>query len=652
MNKSVRNRERYHHRLLGILFAVFPIVAVGLSLRVVLTLLAWNDLDGGVSLLAAFSWGSIQDLVYSAYAIVPVVVYLTLIPQRLFSNRIHRAAMWLFFASVWWSVLFGAVAELVFWDEFGVRFNFIAVDYLIYTTEVVDNIFESYPVGPLMAAIGFGALSLNWLTTRFRSYQLWLESQTPVQSRLRVASVLLLLPFLTAILFSQNNMPSFENQYEQEIAKNGQHSFFAAFRNNELDYAKFYQTADVDEVGDRVRKLTTEPNSNFDTGYNSPIRRFVRNDGTEVRPNVIQITVESLSAAFLGEFGSSDGLTPNIDRLADKSLFFTNFMATGTRTVRGMESLTLSVPPTPGRSIVKRPDNSGLFSIGTVFRSKGYNTSFFYGGRGYFDNMNAFFGGNGFEIHDQASAPEDDIEFTNAWGVSDEDLYSWVIDEADEMSADDEPFYYFVMTTSNHRPYTYPDGRIDIPSHSGRPGAVKYTDFSVGKFLSEARKKPWFDNTIFVIVADHCASSAGRTELPIENYRIPLLVYAPGLIEPRQIDTLSSQIDYAPTLFGLMNWSYESEFYGKDILAMNRGDGRALIGTYQSLGLFDGDLLTLLKPVGIAESYRYDSLTGLQTPVDIDEPQRLDTIAYYQSAADNYEIYRDNKTGTRALAGL
>jgi len=652
MSTNARNTERSHHRLFGILFAVFPILVVGLSLRVILTLLAWQELEGGASLFAAFGWGTLQDLFYSAYAIVPAVIYLALIPHRLFANKIHRAAMWLFFAVVWWSVLFGAVAELVFWDEFGVRLNFIAVDYLIYTTEVIDNIFESYPVGPLLAAIGLGALSLNWLTTRFRSYNFWLESKTPMGSRIRIASLFLAIPVLSAMLFSQNDMPGFQNRYEQEIAKNGQYSFFAAFRNNELDFAEFYQTADTDEVADRVRKLTSEPNSDFDTAYNSPIRRWVRNDGTEVRPNVIQITVESLSAAFMDEFGNSDELTPNLDRLADKSLFFTNFMATGTRTVRGMESLTLSVPPTPGRSIVKRPDNSGLFSIGTVFRSKGYNTSFFYGGRGYFDNMNAFFGGNGFDIHDQASASEDDIQFTNAWGVSDEDLYSWVIDEADEKSANDELFYYFVMTTSNHRPYTYPEGRIDIPSHSGRPGAVKYTDFAVAKFLDDARQKPWFDNTIFVIVADHCASSAGRTELPIENYRIPLLVYAPGLIEPRRVDTLSSQIDYAPTLFGLMNWSYESEFYGKDIMTMDRSDGRALIGTYQSLGLFNGDLLTLLKPVGIAESYLYDSSTGIQTPIDIDEHQRMDAIAYYQSAADNYEIYRDNKAGTRAFAGL
>jgi phosphoglycerol transferase MdoB-like AlkP superfamily enzyme len=190
------------------------------------------------------------------------------------------------------------------------------------------------------------------------------------------------------------------------------------------------------------------------------------------------------------------------------------------------------------------------------------------------------------------------------------------------------------MTTSNHRPYTYPDNRIDIPSHSGRQGAVKYTDYAIGQFIEEARDKPWFGNTIFVIVADHCAGSAGKTDLPVDNYRIPLLVYAPGLIEPRGIDTLSSQIDYAPTLFALLNWSYMSEFYGKDIMATAPEDGRALIGTYQSLGLLKDDMLTVLKPMEVAESYEYDPDSGTQRRTAVDQLARLDTIAFYQTAAD------------------
>jgi phosphoglycerol transferase MdoB-like AlkP superfamily enzyme len=251
--------------------------------------------------------------------------------------------------------------------------------------------------------------------------------------------------------------------------------------------------------------------------------------------------------------------------------------------------------------------------------------------------MNAFFGGNGFEIHDQTSEPNDKVEFTNAWGVSDEDLYRWVMEQADTSAAAGEPFYHFVMTTSNHRPYTFPEGRIDMPSHSGRDAAVKYTDYAIGRFLEEARSKPWFDNTIFVIVGDHCASSAGKTDVPVNNYHVPLIVYAPGIVEPRAVDTLSSQIDYAPTLFELMGWSYVSEFYGKDILAMQPGEGRALLGTYQSLGLFRDNKLTLLKPLNVIETYDYDPASGTQVRSAIDAEEYLDAVAYYQSAADILE---------------
>jgi phosphoglycerol transferase MdoB-like AlkP superfamily enzyme len=625
------------HRLAGIRFVILPILALGFVTRLILSASVWTELSSFSALTAAFAVGVLHDLLFGLYASIPVIVYLLLVPQRLFQSRAHQVLTWFFFAFVYWSLLFVAVSEWVFWEEFGVRFNFIAVDYLVYTTEVVDNILESYPVAALVSAIAIAALALAAVVSRTVAYRRWLRSVTPPSSRLIAACALLAVVAVSTALYAQQDMPRFGNRYVQEVAKNGEYSFFAAFRNNELGFRDFYQTADAALTTPRIRALVSEPISTFDGDPIKPYRRFVENPGTEKRPNVIQITVESLSAEYLGIYGNSEGLTPNLDRLAKESLNFTRFMATGTRTVRGMESLTLSVPPTPGRSIVKRPDNDGLFNIGTVFRAKEYKTAFFYGGRGYFDNMNAFFGGNGFEIHDQASADDEDISFTNAWGVSDEDLYGWVLKDADKKAAAGLPFYDFVMTTSNHRPYTYPDQRIDIPSHSGRQGAVKYTDYAIGKFLEEASKRPWFDNTVFVIVADHCAGSAGKTDVPVENYHIPLMIYAPGLIEPGEVDTLSSQIDYAPTLFSLLGWSYDSEFFGKDILAMAPEDGRALLGTYQSLGLMQGSELTVLKPMARAEAWHYDPQSHEQTPVPVSPPAKLDVIAYYQTAADAFD---------------
>ena len=145
-----------------------------------------------------------------------------------------------------------------------------------------------------------------------------------------------------------------------------------------------------------------------------------------------------------------------------------------------MEALTLALPPTPGRSLIKRPRNENLFTLGSVFRSRGYDTAFIYGGFGYFDNMNYFFGNNGYRVIDRTS-PGADITFANVWGACDEDLFRWTMREADASFAANKPFHFFVMTTSNHRPFTYPEGKIDLPSkESGRSGAVKYSDFAIG----------------------------------------------------------------------------------------------------------------------------------------------------------------------------
>jgi phosphoglycerol transferase MdoB-like AlkP superfamily enzyme len=298
-----------------------------------------------------------------------------------------------------------------------------------------------------------------------------------------------------------------------------------------------------------------------------------------------------------------------------------------------MEAITLSLPPTPGRSIVKRPNNENIFSVADVFKSRGYKTSFIYGGYGYFDNMNYFFSHNGFEsIVDRRDFNKDEITFANIWGVCDEDLLNKSIKEFDNQYAKKEKFFSFIMTTSNHRPYTYPDNKIDIPSHTGRDGAVKYTDFAIGEFIKKARTKPWFKDTIFVVIADHCASSAGENEIPLNKYKIPMIVYSKGFISPQKVDKLSSQIDAVPTILGLLNWEYKSKFYGNNILSSSYKQ-RALVGNYQKLGLYRKNTLTIISPLDETKSYRVDSINSSSyKEIENSKKDIEDIITYYQSA--------------------
>jgi phosphoglycerol transferase MdoB-like AlkP superfamily enzyme len=208
--------------------------------------------------------------------------------------------------------------------------------------------------------------------------------------------------------------------------------------------------------------------------------------------------------------------------------------------------------------------------------------------------MKYFFQHNGYEVLDRADFSNEEKTFGNIWGLSDEDLFNKSIKIANDKSKEKDPFFLFLLTTSNHRPYSFPEGKIDMPSGT-RSAAVKYTDYAINKFIEDSKKESWFDNTIFIIVADHCATAAGRVDLPKNNYHIPLFIYAPKLIEPKKIDILSGQIDVAPTILGLMNMNYTSEFFGQDILDKNFKP-KAFISTYQLLGFLKEDDLVILEP--------------------------------------------------------
>lgn len=582
-----------------------------------------------------FVQGLIYDLGFLSFASLPLAVYLTVCPQWLWSKRWHQFGLQMMFAISLFVMLFTAVSEWLFWDEFSVRFNFIAVDYLVYSKEVIDNILESYPVYPLLAGLAVLAILITVMLKKPLQNAL-LVPIASLGSRLSGLVMLAAVAGLAGLLLSQDfPRGAGGNSYQRELAANGPYQFFAAFRNNELDYPSFFATLDEQQVGTLLRAEVAESHARFVSDNLLDIRRDITYAGAPRHLNVVLVTIESLSAKYLGSFGDQRGLTPNLDALRSESLAFTNLYATGTRTDRGLEAITLSLPPTPGRSMVKRIGReSGFASLGQQLNAQGYDSVFIYGGRGYFDNMNAFFSGNGYRIVDQSSVPDSEMSFTNAWGMADEDLYAQSLKIADADYAQGKPFFLQLMTTSNHRPYTYPDGRIDIASGEGREGAVKYTDYAIGEFLRQARQKPWFADTLFIFVADHTAGSAGKEDLPVSNYHIPMFIYAPHYLAAREINTLTSQIDIAPTLLGLLNQSYESTFFGRDVLRPEAVEhGRAVLGNYQHLGLFDGADLAILSPRKAVR--RHDDALGISYERRADKSNELvqRDIAYYQGAS-------------------
>ncbi|MCK0126332.1 sulfatase-like hydrolase/transferase [Gelidibacter sp. F2691] len=627
-----------------------------LSFVVRLSFLIWNfsEVDKGIFVVVnTFLIGFLFDLVTISYLLIPYLIYLVIVPKRLYGSLADRIVTYFGFTLGVLILFFSFFGEVTFWDEFQRRYNFIAVDYLIYTYEVVKNINESYPLPALISGIVVLVTTSFFIVHKQGYFRKTFTSNTPLKPKLIAAMPWMVIAALGTFFVSNTQAEFSKNRFNNELAKAGIYSFFSAFRNNELAYTEFYKTLPTEEAFQILKSSLSNPKTTFVNPNNAAIYRTVVNADSVLKPfnpNVIFICIESLSGDFLKEFGNENNITPTLDSLANQSVFFTNLYATGTRTVRGMEAITLSIPPTPGRSIVKRKNNQGLFTIGEVFKQQGYERNFFYGGDGYFDNMNTFFGGNGFNIIDRGrgflldksiattrtNIEDNEVTFENAWGVCDTDIYNKVIKEADKAYSTGVPFFDFVMTTSNHKPYTYPEGSIDIPSETGRDGAVKYTDFAIKEFLKDAQQKPWFKNTVVVIMSDHCASSAGRWDLDVKNYHIPALIFNLPDQKPEKVSTLASQIDLFPTLFAALHWDYTSNLFGEDILSMKPDQERAFIGNYRKLGYLKGTDLLILDEQAHADYYTWNPFdNSLKAKSSIAEFQK-ESIAFYQVANDLY----------------
>ncbi|MBW8327990.1 MAG: LTA synthase family protein [Thiobacillus sp.] len=578
-------------------------------LRAVLMTQTWHAAQlTFASAAAVLGTGLAFDLVALALALPALLMLEAALGSRKPAGRIRRGGVLAVAALGLFALGFGVMAEWFFWDEFGVRFNFIAVDYLVYTREVVGNIRESFPVGTLLGALAVITLALVWAS---RSWLL--RAASPAAKRNARVVAWLASVAVAAGLASVWSMDARHgsNEYQKELSANGLYSLGYAFGNNEIDYFDFYAT----------RPLTVA----------APAAALPRIVSATPPKNIVIVTMESLSSSYMAHGGNTRGLTPNLDRLAGQGLFLANLHATGNRTVRGLEALSLAIPPLPGHSIIWRKHNQNLETLGAVLADHGYVNRFMYGGYARFDNMDAYFAGNHYQPIDRGQFPERHRSFGNIWGVADEHLYDYALEQMDRDAASGKPFLMHLMTTSNHTPFTFPEGRIDLPR--GRPGAVKYSDWAVGRFIEQARSKPWFKDTVFVLVADHCASSKGRVSLPPENYHIPAIVYSPAHVAPHIDTRLASQIDLVPTVLDLLGLPEHTRFMGRSVLHIYPDAGRAFIATYQKLGYLTPDQLVVLSPGRKIEDWRLDAHQELAGPVH--QPDTLVTraIGAYQETA-------------------
>jgi len=641
------------------LFFLLSLLAACSVLRLVLFLkLGLSAGDPSAAVAKAVFLGLHQDFFVALATTLPLLFWLWIISNRAFGRPWHRI---LFTGGlfIFWSVqIFLFFTEYFFFDEFKSRFNTVAVDYLLYPSEVFGNIRDSYPLKTITAICLF--LSLAWCLATFRAFrQMWFQP-APARSRFVTFLSAIFLGAIWSRTISLEGTHFSADRTLNEIANNGSISFVGAAWTHNLDYAAYYRTIPREEAFARTRKMLTSPNAEF-SGDPFSIRRKVSGDATRPKWNVVLFLEESLGSEFWGSLGrKGETCTPEMDRLATgEGFFFTNMYACGNRTVRGFEGVLSSFPPLPGDSIVKRDRSENVESIARVLKRDGYDTVFFYGGRGLFDGMRSYAVHNGWDrFVEQKGFPHP--TFTTIWGVCDEDIYNRALEEFRALNATGKPFLGTILSVSNHKPYTYPRGRIpedpDKPSRT-REKVVKYSDWCLGQFFEKAKKEAFWTNTIFVVVADHGARVYGSQAIPIFSYEIPCVILGPVAVkEPQRIGTLANSLDVSPMILGLLGRPYETIFFGRDVLNDPPAGAHALLNHNRDIGLFAHDRMVVLGMQKKAEFYEGDPKIAEIKPVTKPSPELLelekDATAIYQVADELYmnRRYRIDETPGAAMS--
>lgn len=571
------------------------------------------------------------DAIVLGYFFLPPALLNTLPLKNAVLVKLRNALARFYIFISFYLFAMGLVGEILFLDEFKARYNFIAVDYLVYTHEVIDNIWESYHMVWIL-----GALCLAVFALLFYSKPLKFP-------KFKWASATLVVFLALAWFINQASILDGLPGNDQEFSKNTFHALFAAYRNNEIDYNRFYLKLDHDKamalVHQEMAKDLSDKTAATPLDGRNGVFFDVKADHPEHKWNVIFVLMESMSARFMNSYGNKQILTPNLDHMIRTGVSYDNLYATGTRTVRGIEATVLGLPPTPGQSIVRRPHSDNLFSLGHVMAEHGYQNVFLYGGHALFDNMAHFFSTNGFKVIDETDFDSSEVHFSTAWGVCDEDLFNKSLKVADRLSKNGKPFFQYLLTTSNHRPYLFPPGRIQMKSGNGRLPALMYSDWAIGNFVKQARSHSWFNDTVFVFVADHNASVAGGTTIYPADYHIPFIIYAPQLLGAHRYSMMASQMDIAPTLLGYLGLSYKSRFMGHDLRKAKTE--RAFLATYQKLAYLTKDKMVTLSPRKEFAVFKDPSLTDWRPENKIsastDLPIVQKTIAFYQTASWLFE---------------
>ena len=336
--------------------------------------------------------------------------------------------------------------------------------------------------------------------------------------------------------------------------------------------------------------------------YNSPIARDVQPDKLlSAQPNVVLIIMESMSAAKMKRHGSAEELTPFLDSLSNNSIYFENIYTAGKHTFNGIFSTLFSFPALYRQHSMKT--NNQYNGISTSLLNNGYSTTYFTTHDSQFDNIEGFLRSNNFQnVISQSDYPVSEVKTT--LGVPDDFMFRFSIPKINELAEKENPFFVTFMTTSDHSPFYVPE-YFQPKAKAIESQIVQYADWSLQQFIQLASKEAWFNNTIFVFVADHGAAIDAKYDIPLNYFHTPLIIYAPEIFMANEVhEKIGSQIDVYPTVMGLIKQKYVNNTLGIDLL--NEERKFTIINDDDKVGILDTDYLCIMKNNGAKlELYKY-----------------------------------------------
>lgn len=550
-------------------------------------------------------------------------------------------------------ILFMELATPAFLLQFDVRPNRLFIEYLCYPKEVLSTLWHGFRL-PFIGGILLTSLLGFWLHTLLYLPQTNLRLWRPAKTLLTWPLVILVI--VMGIRSTTHHRPANPALFAitgdsmvNSLVINSSYSVLYALYSmrHEAHSSEIYGKLTREEMIGYSLDWPWLKKYQFTNAMYPTLHRQSAVNHTAKPLNLVIVLQESMGATFVKSLGGSD-TTPELENLAKEGMWFEHLYATGTRSVRGIEAVVAGYLPTPAKSVVKLSNSQNHFTtLASILETSGYHTQFIYGGEAHFDNMRGFFTGNGFKDIVDISRIKNPA-FMGSWGASDEDLFNTAHNEIESLYKSGKSFFSLIFTSSNHEPFEFPDNRIELVGHTKNNvnNAVKYADWAMGRFFEKAKNSPYWQDTLFLIVADHDNRVYGNNLIPVEKFKIPGLILG-AHIQPQRISTLSSQIDLAPTLLSLMGISSCHPMIGRDLAQDSSSPGRAFLQFDDYFALMEPGKLTILKPDQTAVLAHYDeqqkklAITALASDLE-----RRKALAHVQLPS---YLYRENKYSSQAI---